>query len=652
MTTERKNIMLGTAGHVDHGKTALVKVLTGCDTDRLAVEKERGLTIELGFAPCRMADERIVGIVDVPGHVSFIRNMVAGAHGIDVVILVVAADDGVMPQTREHLDILTLMGVRRGLVALTKIDMVDDEVRELALQDVEQFVAGTFLEGAPVCPVSNVTGEGYEDLLTALNEAVDACEPRQDEGLFRQWVERSFAIRGFGTVASGIPTSGQVAVGDEMRVLPSGRTVRVRGLEVYGQQADVARAGECVAINLADAKDLPRGSLLCEPGVSDPVSMAEADLRLLPSAGRPMKDYTEVHLHVGTAEAMAKVAMLEGHPVEPGQSQFVQLRLARPLALAAGERFVVRAAGGDGRITTLGGGRILGTSNKRLRRNRPWTFESLAARREALDSPADWCALHLKEAGAALSPADLADRAQMRSDHLADVLKQLRADGAAIDTADGRIVHRDAIAAVAGAMTEALEEFHRSNPMRAGMAPADLQARVDAQPGVCEAALAGLVESGKVRHADAVLALPGCGARLSDEDRALCERIESALREAHLGPPLPADIAKSLDITEAKLAEMVAVLGDEGMLVQLDRKVILHRDSIEAAKGVVLELFGKASGFTTMEFRDALAASRKVAVPLLDYFDTQKLTVRTANRRTPGAEAKRLLDGGRDQAPS
>ena len=645
MTTERKNIMLGTAGHVDHGKTALVKVLTGCDTDRLAAEKERGLTIELGFAPCRMADERIVGIVDVPGHVSFIRNMVAGAHGIDVVILVVAADDGVMPQTREHLDILTLMGVRHGLVALTKIDMVDDEVRELARQDVEQFVPGTFLEGASVCPVSNVTGEGYEGLLTALNEAVDACEARPAGGLFRQWVERSFAIRGFGTVASGIPTSGQVAVGDELRLLPRGRTVRVRGLEVYGQQADVGRTGECVAINLADvdAKDLPRGSLLCEPGVSEPVSMAEADLRLLASAARPMKDYAEVHLHVGTAEAMAKVAMLERTPIPPGGRQFVQFRLVRPLALAPGERFVVRAAGGDGRITTLGGGRILGTSNKRLRRNRPWTLESLGARRDALDSPADWCDLHLKEAGAALAPADLADRAQMRPDQVADVLRQLRGDGAAVDTADGRIVHRDVIDSTAGAITEALEEFHRSNPMRAGMAPADLQARVDAQPGVCDTALAGLIESGKVRHADAVLALPGCGARLSDEDRALCERIESALREAHLGPPLPADIAASLGVGEAKFAEMAAVLADQGTVVQLDRKVVLHREAIEAAKGVVLELFGKASGFTTMEFRDALGASRKVAVPLLDYFDTVKLTVRTANRRTPGAEAKKLL---------
>ncbi|MCP4378121.1 MAG: selenocysteine-specific translation elongation factor, partial [bacterium] len=262
MPQDRKNIMLGTAGHVDHGKTALVKVLTGCNTDTLAVEQQRGLTIELGFAPCQMYDERIVGIVDVPGHVGFIRNMVAGAQGVDVVILVVAADDGVMPQTREHLDILTLMGVSHGLTALTKTDVVDSELCELARQETGEFVAGTFLAGAPICGVSNITGEGFPEFLGELNKAVDACEPRQVDGLFRLWVERSFTIRGFGTVVSGIPSSGRISVGDELRIAHSGRTARVRGVEVYGRESQVGMAGECVAINLVDldASDVPRGS--------------------------------------------------------------------------------------------------------------------------------------------------------------------------------------------------------------------------------------------------------------------------------------------------------------------------------------------------------------------------------------------------------
>jgi len=307
--------MLGTAGHVDHGKTALVKLLTGCDTDTLAAEKQRGLTIELGFAPCRMADKRILGIVDVPGHVDFIRNMAAGAHGVDVVILVVAADDGIMPQTREHLDILTLMGVRYGLVAVTKIDLVEDELKEIVIEEVGDFVRGTFLEAAGICPISNVTGEGFDGFFAALNRAVDAAETRGRAGLFRQWVERSFHVRGFGTVVSGIPTSGEVRVGDRLTLVPGGEVGRVRGMEVYGQGADVGRAGECVALNLADidTAQLTRGKVLCQGDCFEPVTMVEAELTLLASVPRAVRDYVEVHVHVGTAEIMANVALLENN---------------------------------------------------------------------------------------------------------------------------------------------------------------------------------------------------------------------------------------------------------------------------------------------------------------------------------------------------
>jgi selenocysteine-specific elongation factor len=647
MPQGRKNIMLGTAGHVDHGKTALVKVLTGCNTDTLAVEQQRGLTIELGFAPCQMNDERIVGIVDVPGHVGFIRNMVAGAQGVDVVILVVAADDGVMPQTREHLDILTLMGVRHGLTALTKTDVVDDELCEMARQDVREFVAGTFLAGAPICPVSNVTGEGYPEFLAAMNEAVDACESRQVDGLFRLWVERSFTIRGFGTVVSGIPSSGQVSVGDELRIARSGRTARVRGVEVYGRESQTGLAGECVAINLADvySNDASRGSLLCGSDVYEPASMVEAYLKLLGSAHKAMKDYSEVHLHVGTAEVMANVAMLQGGPIAPGESQIVQLRMKSPLSLAPGERFVVRAPGPAGINTTLGGGRILDTSNQRLRRNRPWTLEKLTAMRDALDSPSQWAAIHLKQAGETVNAETLARRAKMPIAMTADALESLAADGTARRVSGGKFVCSELIAEAAGAIVEALDRFHQANPTRAGMTRADLSARLDAG-GVFEPAIEELLADGRVAQADTVIALPGAGTLLTGEDRDLCGRIEELLLQAGLAPPLPADLAAELGVSDAKFAEMTALLVDRGRAVQLDRKVILHCDTVDAAKSVVLELFAKGPIFTTMEFRDALGASRKVAVPLLDHLDAMKFTVRTANRRKPGAKARKLLGGG------
>ncbi|HUU90650.1 MAG TPA: selenocysteine-specific translation elongation factor [Phycisphaerae bacterium] len=647
MPEERVNITLGTAGHVDHGKTALVKMLTGCDTDRLKAEKQRGLTIELGFAPCRMADERIVGIVDVPGHVDFIRNMVAGAHGIDVVLFVIAADDSIMPQTREHLDILTLMGCRHGLVALTKIDLVDKELREIALSDVREFLGGTFLESAPICPLSNITGEGYDGFFKALNQVVEGCRPHEITGLFRMWAERVFSLRGIGTVVSGIPTSGEVRIGDRLQVVPGEATGRVRGVQVYGRDAEVGRAGECIAVNLSDvsADTLDRGKVLARSGACEAVSLVEADLRLLGHAPAPLKDYAEVHLHVGTAEAIAHVAILDAHHVVPGETRPVQLRLAEPLGMAAGDRFVIRAglaglAGGG--VATVGGGRILGTSNIRLRRNRPWTLQMLAARRDAIDSPSAWCEALLKEAGEALSPAELARRAQMQPRRVDDLLAALRDEGTVLD-AGAAVVHRDVVRDAAARMSERLDVFHEANPMRLGMEATDLAREAGGGRGGAGLALEGLIADGKVERHGSVVALAGRGARVSAEDARLREQVESALREAGLTPPPPEAIAESLGADADRVAAIMRLLGDEGTLVRLDEGLVMHRDAVEKAKRVVLDLFAKSGGFSTVEFRDALGTSRKFAVPLLDYFDTIRLTVRSGSRRTPGAEAKRLL---------
>jgi len=648
MTTRRKNVMLGTAGHVDHGKTALVKLLTGCDTDRLAVEKQRGLTIELGFAPCRMADERIVGIIDVPGHVDFIRNMAAGAHGIDVVVLVVAADDGIMPQTREHLDILTLMGVRNGLVAVTKIDLVDPELRGLVVEEIGEFVQGTFLEGAAVCPISNVTGAGFDGFFAALNAAVDACEAREQIGTFRLWIERRFQIRGFGTVVSGIPSSGEVHVGDRLRLLPDGATGRVRGMEVYGEDAEIGQAGECVAVNVADidAALLGRGKVLCEPDACEPVTMVEAELCLLDSVPQSLRDYVEVHVHIGTAEAMANVALLEGQELIPGQSQLVQLRLREPLGIAAGERFAVRgsvAGLAGGRVTTIGGGRILGTSNVRLRRRRPWTLQMLAERRGALDSPKAWSALCLKEAGRPLSASELARRAQVPTPKLAPILEELKADGAVLELGTGALLHGDVLMRTQEAMVAAVIEFHDANPMRLGIEQAQLASQVGAQEPLVEKAVEGLLAAGKLERHGEVLGVPGRGASMSPEDRGLFERIEAALAEARLEPPLPESLAGRLAEPMERIEKMLRLLVDAGTVIRLDRKVAMHRDAVAAARQVLLDLFAKANTFETVQFRDALGVSRKYAVPLLDYFDTVKLTVRSGNRRRPGAEARRLL---------
>ena len=638
----RKNIMLGTAGHVDHGKTALVKVLTGCNTDTLAVEKERGLTIELGFAPCQMNDERIVGIIDVPGHANFIRNMVAGAHGIDVVIFVVAADDGVMPQTREHLDILTLMGVRHGLVALTKIDLVDDALREMAIDDVRGYLQGTFLGGAPICPVSNITGAGYDGLLGALNEAVTQSAQRAESGLFRMWVERSFSIKGFGTVASGIPVSGRAEPGESLTVLPVNRRARLRQLEVYGRHADEGRSGECVALNLddVDLDDLPRGSLLCAAGAFEPVEMAEAVLTLLPSSRRALPDYAEVHLHVGTGDVMAHVALLEGEPISPGGSALVQLRMAAPMPVAAGDRFVIRAPAGErGVLTTIGGGRILDTSNRRLRRNRPWTLAALRARQAALGDDSQWCSVVLAESQTPVTSEELAHSSHLPPEQVEHLLTEL-ADARAIGA---RWLHATVLSQAGERIASALQAFHEHNPMRDGADANELRAAADLDADVFHVALEHLLAENVAEHHGGVVALTGREAAVSDEDRALCKRLEQILRDAHLEPPLPAELAGQLDVNLDKLDELLRLLADQQLTYRLDEKVVMHRDAIAAAEEVVLGLFAKASGFSTMEFRDALGVSRKFAVPLLDYFDTVKLTVRRSNRRTPGVAATERL---------
>ena len=649
MSVARKNLMLGTAGHVDHGKTALVKALTGCDTDTLAEEKRRGLTIDLGFAPWRMADGRVVGIVDVPGHVDFVRNMVAGAHGIDIVILVVAADDGVMPQTREHLDILSLMGLRHGLVALTKIDLVAPEMRELVSEDIRGLLAGTFLEGAPICPMSNVTGEGYEGFFDALNQQVAACEGRADAGLFRAWVSDVFTIRGFGTVVTGIPTSGVVRVGDRLCLLPAGSFGRVRRLEVYGEDATVGRAGECVALNLSDFdhESIHRGMVLCESEALQPVTMAEAELQILPTISAHVKDYAEVHFHIGTAVVLARLALLEGGDLTPGQRQMVQVRLAKPLALAPGERFVIRAnvAGPkQSGLTTIGGGRVLGVSNVRLRRKRPWTLAALAARKEVMDDPLCWCELMLYEAGQPSSLAALADRCLLHPEELSPLLQSLRAMGRLVEADSGVVVHREVMQAAAGKMLEAIKAFHVADPQRVGIDRECLFGSLGGEGSFQELALQALERAGQVAVIETRVAAAGWSPRLFASDLALCDRLAQSLQRAGYARPTGEELAATVGESPERVQAMLGVLVDRGVAVELTKGLVVHREAVVAAQPVALELLARGPSFSTMQFRDALGVSRKYAVPLLDDLDKTHFTVREGHDRTAGAGARdRLL---------
>jgi selenocysteine-specific elongation factor len=654
MSVSRRNIMLGTAGHVDHGKSALVKLLTGCETDTLAEEKSRGLTIDLGFAPCQLADKRVVGIVDVPGHVDFIRNMVAGAHGIDVVMFVVAADDGIMPQTHEHLHILTLMGLKHGVVALTKIDIVDAARREFVTRDLRRMLAETFLANAPICPISNITGEGYDNFFDSLNQVVNACGDRECGGLFRMWVEDAFTIRGAGTVVTGIPTHGRIRPGDELHLLPAGLSGHVRKMQVYGEDATEGNAGECVALNIPelDHETVRRGRVLCGSNSFEPVTMVEAELQILKSISAKIEDYLEVQFHVGTASVAANLAMLENTAMTAGQKQFVQLRLASPLSLVPGERFVVRAnitgTGGSG-LTTIGGGRILGLSNTRLRRKKQWTLDLLAARRDAVNDAVRWCEQMVRESEAPATVGSLQKNCWQRPEEIAAALEKLRAENRVVSASGGGWLHRAVIDKMAENLLTAVQTFHTANPQRAGIGREDLLATLKSNPVFLDAAAGLLLQSKQLERNGALLARAGWNARVPDRDQKLCHQIAAKLQQAGWSPPGLEELAAATNEPLPRVTTMAKLLAERGVVVRLDDRIWMHRDAVEAGKQTALKLFQKAPVFSTMDFRDALGVSRKFAVPLVDYLDRIRFTVRSGNNRTPGAAAKKLLIPGPKQ---
>jgi selenocysteine-specific elongation factor len=648
MNPPRRHLMLGTAGHVDHGKSALVKLLTGCETDSLAEEQQRGLTIDLGFAPCRLSDQRVVGIVDVPGHVDFIRNMVAGAQGIDLVLFVVAADDGIMPQTHEHLHILTLMGVRKGVVALTKVDLVEAARRDAIVQDLRQLLAGTFLQDAAICPLSNLTGEGYDAFFETLNREVNACQDRPCGGLFRMWIDDAFTIRGSGTVVSGMPTTGRVHVGDLLHLLPGTGTSSVRRLEVYGAEAGEGRAGECVALNLPDLdqEGIRRGMVLEEKGASALVTQVEVELQALDWLPRSLADRVEVQLHVGTAAVSARVALLEARDIAPGQTQMAQLRWSAPLPLAPGDRFVLRAnlpASDRTGLVTVGGGIVLGVDNVRLRRHKPWTITRLRGRRESIGNPLRWMEQMLGESERSIRQTELQSLCRLKPHEAAAQINRFVEEGRVRRTAGGAWVHQDVMRRKADAALAAVRAFHDQHPQQAGMGRDALIALLSVDADLFELVLESLLHSKRLERSGTVYRLSGWGARRSEQDEALCDQVQRLFANAGWTSPTPGEVAEVLQRPLGMIQQAVRWLEQEGVLVRMDPAMVIHRDAIAAARQVVLRLFAQKPAFTTMEFRDALAVSRKYAVPILDHLDRTRLTVRTGHTRTPGAEAKKLL---------
>ena len=633
---EIQPIVVGTAGHIDHGKSSLVRALTGTDPDRLKEERERGLTIDLGFARFELPDGRVVGIVDVPGHERFVRNMVAGATGTDLVMLVVAADDGVMPQTREHLAIMQLVGCSRGFCALNKIDLVDAEMAELAAEDLREAVAGTFLEGAPVVPVSATTGQGLDELRAVLSELALGVRPRSAEGVFRMPIQRVFSKRGFGTVVTGIPVSGRVGAGEVLEVVTRQGPVRgkVRGLQAYAEVASEGRAGHSTAINLSDVERdaVGRGDVVATPGFFTPVRMVGARLRALDALGFPVTNRMAVRLHTGTADPQGEVVLLDQDELAPGAEGLVQVRLDEPLVCAPGDRFILRLASP---ALTLGGGVILEESRFRLKRFKGFVLEELALQEESLGSPerlAETTLLRSPEPF--LDARELARRLRAAPEEVVAQLAELAGEGRCLRLDRDRWAHADRVERDLAHVRRRLEAWFAEHAARSVMEVLELRRLTGIDPAYLDLLLAeeerrgGLAvePGGRLRPA-------GRTVELDEGTRALRERLLAAIDGAAYQPPSASALAAELAVDEPRLRELIASLVDEGRLWDFTKGLYLSSERARALEQAIVENCGRHGHLEVPELRDRLGTSRKFLIPMLEHFDTRGLTARQGGER-------------------
>ena len=628
-------IVIGTAGHIDHGKSTLVRALTGVDPDRWAEEKERGMTIDLGFARMDLPDGRRVGLVDVPGHERFIRNMVAGATGIDLVILVVAADDGVMPQTREHLAIMQLLGVTRGFVALTKVDVVDEEMAELAAEDVRETVAGTFLEGAPIVPVSAVAGMGVDELKSLLVAMATETEPRDATGVFRMPIQRVFSARGFGTVLTGIPVSGQIAVGETVEVLPSGSKGKIRGIQAYHDAAESARTGHSSALNVSDVDhhDVSRGDVVATPGFFTPQSMVGAQLTVLAWLDRSVTNRMSIRVHTGTSEAVGEVVLLDADELEPGARGLVQLRLEHPLVCAPGDRFILRLASP---MITLGGGVILEESRYRLKRFKTFVIDELERQASSLGSTGA-----LLESILARSPDRWATVDELKGGIKRDrkdttaLLEELAAAGKAESLGPGpRWIHTETLSLSRAEMQDALDAWFEAHPMRAKMDVRDLRSAVKFDPALLGVLLDRESDEGRLRlEAGGHVAPAGREVALDDETRALRDKVLHEFTEAAFQPPSPEEIAAQAGAAGDQIDNVLKLLVDEGAIERIEGNLYMSGAALQRAREAVVANCERNGSLEIPELRDALGTTRKFLIPVLEHFDASGVTMRQAGRR-------------------
>ncbi|MBW1783968.1 MAG: selenocysteine-specific translation elongation factor [Deltaproteobacteria bacterium] len=628
-----KQIILGTAGHIDHGKTSLIKALTGIDTDRLKEEKARGITIELGFAHLKLPGGKRLGIVDVPGHEKFVKNMVAGATGIDLVALVIAADEGVMPQTREHLEICQLLKVKHGLVVLTKIDMVETDWLELVREDVSEYLSESFLADAPIVEVSSTTGEGLEELIQTLDQLVEQIPERDTGHLFRLPIDRVFTMKGFGTVITGTSVSGKISTGDEVTLYPQGISSKVRGLHIHNKEVTEAGAGLRTAINLQGIEKmmLNRGNIVATKDSLRPTYMVDVVLDLLPSAPRKLKNRAKVRFHAGTAEIISTLILLDRDELKPGDTCFAQIRLDAPTAVLKGDRYVLRSYSP---VQTIGGGEILNPlPNKKKRFSKGVLSELKTLHTGGVKESVELFVALGRFQG--VEESGLSFLANLSGKKLAEPLKALKAQKRIIqfDKERDLLIHADFLQKARDEVMETIDAYHKSFPLKTGLLKEELRSRTTGakNPKLFNYLIRQLSQEGEIVQEKEVVRLKTHKVTLAQDQKKTRQKLEAIYAKSGLQPPYFKELKEEFPGNTAK--EVLDVMVKEGRLLKVKEDLYFDRNAVDALEEKLIAFLKNHGEITTPQFKEMTGTSRKYTIPLIEYFDLSQITVRVGDSR-------------------
>ena len=623
-----KHVIIGTAGHVDHGKTCLIKALTGIDTDRLKEEKKRGITIELGFAYLDLANGQRVGIVDVPGHEKFVRNMLAGAGGMDLCMLVVAADEGIMPQTVEHLDILSILGIKNGVIVITKTDLVEPEFVELVAEDVKELVQGTFLEKAPILPVSVYKEKGLERLKAVLTEMCNSLPERADSGNFRLPIDRVFTLKGFGTIVTGTLMEGKLKKDQNIVLYPENVPVKVRSLQVHSKDAEVAYAGQRVAVNVPDRKkeEILRGDVLATGDSLYPTMMVDVKLEVLKHTERSIKHGSRVHVYHGTKELLGKVALMNCDELKAGESGYAQLRLEEKTVLRKGDHFVIRFYSP---VETIGGGVVLDACPKKHRKNDKKAYKTFNIKEHGTESERVELA-YLEHQGKFFNLKELMNKCSLERNQLKNIVKKLVEEKKLIPLFDEIYIHQEELKVYEKRVVQFLDQYHKEFPLKEGMGieEARNKLKLGANTKIIDSILDILKSNKVIKEEKGLVSKYRFKVVIKEDEDAMAREIT----EQYLAfgfAPLATDLYLKEHFKQKKFKPVFTSLLNKKVLIRLDEQYCIHSVYYDKAKEAFKEMAQKGEVIVLGDYRDYLECSRKVAVALLEHFDKNGFTRKT-----------------------